>query len=63
VIFGPGSGGWSITVTPTFQDHGFFIRGDFSFVQATSYTLGDGFGPLGMNRTQPRGEIEAGFMF
>jgi hypothetical protein len=63
LIFGPGSGGWSVTVTPTFQDHGFFIRGDFSLVQATSCTPGDGFGPLGMNRTQPRGEIEAGFMF
>lgn len=63
LIFGPGSGGWSITVTPTFQDHGFFIRGEFSLVQATSYTPGDAFGPLGMNRTQPRGDIEAGFMF
>jgi Putative beta-barrel porin-2, OmpL-like. bbp2 len=63
LIFRPGSGGWSITVTPTFQDHGFFIRGDFSFVQATSYTPGDGFGHLGMNRNQPRGELEAGFMF
>ncbi len=63
LIFGPGSGGWSVTVTPTFQDHGFFIRGDFSFVQATSYTPGDGFGRQGMDRTQPRGELEAGFMF
>lgn len=63
LIFGPGSAGWSITVTPTFQDHGFFVRGDFSFVQATSYTPGDGFGRLGTNRNQPRGELEAGFMF
>ncbi|MGI8958231.1 MAG: outer membrane beta-barrel protein [Bryobacteraceae bacterium] len=63
LIFGPGSGAWSITLTPTFQDHGFFIRGEFSILRATSYTPGDGFGALGMNRTQPRGEIEAGFMF
>ncbi len=63
LLFGPGSAGWSITVTPTFQDHGFFIRGDFSFVQATRYTSGDGFGRLGMNRDQPRGMLETGFMF
>jgi hypothetical protein len=63
LLFGPGSGGWSITVTPTFQDRGFFVRGEFSLVQATSYTPGDGFGVLGMSRTQARGVIEAGFMF
>ena len=63
LIFGPGSGGWAFTLTPTFQDHGFFIRGDFSIVQATNMTPGDGFGPRGLERTQPRGEIEAGFMF
>ncbi len=63
LLFGPGSGGWSITVTPTFQDHDFFIRGEFSFVQATSYTPGNGFGHLGMSPNQPRGEFEAGFLF
>ncbi len=63
LIFGPGSGGWSVTLTPTFQDHGFFVRGDFSFVQATHFTPGDGFGPLGMNQSQARGVLEAGFMF
>ncbi|MBZ5564305.1 MAG: porin [Acidobacteriia bacterium] len=63
LLFGPGSGGWSVTLTPAFQDHGFFVRGDFSFVQATHFTPGDGFGPLGMNRSQPRGQLEAGFMF
>jgi hypothetical protein len=63
LLYGPGSGAWSITVIPTFQDHGFFVRGDFSFVQVTHYTPGDGFGPNGMNRNQPRGMIETGFMF
>jgi hypothetical protein len=63
LMYGPGSGAWSITLTPTFQDHGFFVRGEFSFVRATSFTPGDGFGPNGMNRAQPRGMIEAGFMF
>lgn len=63
LIFGPGSGGWSVTLTPTFQEHGLFVRGDFSFVQATNLTPGYGFGPLGMNRSQFRGQVEAGFMF
>lgn len=63
LLYGPGSGGWSVTLTPTFQDHGFFVRGEFSLVQAVGYTPGDGFGPQGLNRTQPRGLLEAGFMF
>jgi hypothetical protein len=63
LLFGPGSAGWSFTVTPTFQDHDFFIRGEFAFVRATRYTPGDAFGALGMNQNQPRGTIEAGFLF
>lgn len=63
LLYGPGSGAWSITVTPTFQDHAFFIRGEFSFVRATSFTPGNGFGSSGMDKTQPRGAIEAGFIF
>lgn len=63
LVFGPGSGGWSFTLTPTYQARGFFIRGDIAIVQATNFTPGDGFGSLGLNRTQPRGELEAGFMF
>lgn len=63
LIYGSGSGAWSVTVTPTFQDHGFFVRGEFSVVQATNYTPGSGFGRLGMDQTQPRGAIEVGFMF
>ncbi len=63
LMYGPGSGAWSITLTPTFQDNGFFIRGEFSLVRLTSFTPGDGFGPAGLNRTQPRGMVEAGFMF
>jgi putative OmpL-like beta-barrel porin-2 len=63
LLYGSGSGAWSVTVTPTFQDHAFFIRGEFSFVQATSLTPGDGFGSSGTKRNQPRGAIEAGFIF
>ena len=63
LIFGPGSGSWSITATPTFQDHGLFLRGEFSLVQALDDLPGDAFGPLGMSRTQLRAMLEAGFMF
>jgi hypothetical protein len=63
LLFGPGSAGWSITLTPTFQYQRFFTRGDLSFVGATSPTPGDAFGPTGMSTSQPRGVIEVGFMF
>lgn len=63
LMYGPGSAGWSITATPTWQDNGFFVRGDLSFVRATGYTPGDVFGPTGMNPNQPRAMVEIGFMF
>jgi hypothetical protein len=63
LMYGPGSGGWSATVTPTFQDGGFFVRGDLSFVRATSYTPGYAFGPTGANPNQPRAMAEIGFLF
>ncbi|MGH9407406.1 MAG: outer membrane beta-barrel protein [Terriglobia bacterium] len=63
LLYGPGSGAWAVTITPTYQTHGFFLRADFSLVQAVSITPGDAFGPRGLNRTQPRGMIEAGFLF
>jgi hypothetical protein len=63
LIFGPGSGGWSGTLTPTFQHGGFFVRGDLSFVRATNYTPGFAFGPTGANPNQPRAMAEIGFMF
>ncbi len=63
LMFGPGSAGWSITLTPTLQYQRFFTRGDLSFVRATSFTPGDVFGPTGMNPNQPRGVIEVGILF
>jgi hypothetical protein len=63
LIFGPGSGGWSGTLTPTFQSGGFFVRGDLSFVRALDYTPGFAFGPTGANQNQPRAMAEIGFMF
>ena len=63
LLYGPGSAAWSATLTPTFQYGRFFIRGDLSFVRADSFTPGYAFGPEGTNRNQPRGIIEAGFLF
>jgi hypothetical protein len=63
LLYGAGSAGTSFTVTPTFQTGGFFVRGDFSLVHASSYTKGDVFGPLGLNDNQVRGVIETGFLF
>ncbi len=47
----------------TYRKDGFFLRGEFSIVHATSSTPGDVFGPAGLNVNQPRGLVEAGFMF
>ena len=63
LMYGPGSSATSITVTPTFQYGGFFVRGDFSYVHAFSATPGDAFGPLGISNDQPRGVVEIGFLF
>ncbi|MDA8246917.1 porin [Acidithiobacillus sp.] len=63
LMYGAGSKAWSITVTPTYQDHDFFARAEFSYVQASSYTQGDVFGPQGTNPTQARALVETGFLF
>ena len=51
LMFGPGSSGTSVTVTPTFQVGGFFARTDLAWVHASSFTPGDVFGPAGVNET------------
>ncbi len=63
LMYGPGSSGTSITLTPTFQYGGFFVRGDLSWVHASNTTPGDVFGPTGVNQDQPRAVAEIGFMF
>jgi hypothetical protein len=63
LLYGPGSGAWSITLTPTVQYKRFFTRGDLSLVRATSITPGDAFGSAGRDQNQPRGVIEVGFLF
>lgn len=63
LLYGPGSAAWSATLTPTYQHKRFFTRADLAWVRANSITPGATFGPEGINRNQPRGVIEAGFMF
>ena len=63
LLYGPGSNAFAFTVTPTYQKGGFFIRAEGSVAHARSFTAGDAFGTLGLNATQTRGVIEAGFLF
>lgn len=63
LMYGPGSAGTSVTVTPTFQHHGFFIRGDLSWVHVSDIAPGAAFGRSGMNANQPRAAAEFGFIF
>ena len=63
LLYGPGSAAWSITGTPTFQRQRFFVRGDVSYVRATSITPGAAFGTDGTKQDQPRGLLEVGFLF
>ena len=63
LMYGPGSAGTSFTVTPTYQQGGFFIRGDIAWVHVSSLTPGLGFGPNGTNANQFRAAAEFGFVF
>jgi len=63
LLFGPGSNGTSVTISPTFQKGGFFVRGDLSWVHAGSFTPGFVFGGLGDQDNQFRAVAEFGFIF
>lgn len=63
LMYGPGSAGTSVTVTPTFQYKGFFVRGDLAWVHVRDITPGAAFGRSGMNTNQPRAAAEIGFIF
>ncbi len=63
LLYGPGSSALSGTITPTYQSGGFYMRGDLSWVHASSYTPGDAFGSVGMSSDQPRAMAEIGFIF
>jgi Putative beta-barrel porin-2, OmpL-like. bbp2 len=63
LLYGPGSGAFAFTVTPTYRKDAFFLRGDLAIVHATDSTPGFAFGTSGTSVNQPRGVLEAGFMF
>ena len=63
LLYGPGSGAFGFTVTPTYHKDAFFMRADVAIVHATDMTAGAGFGSAGLSANQPRGVLEAGFMF
>jgi hypothetical protein len=63
LIFGPGSDAWSLTVTPTYQQSIFFVRGELSYVGASSTSGGAAFGHSGKVNDQERVLAEAGILF
>jgi len=60
--FGSGSAGTTITVTPTYQKGGLYLRGDLAWVDALNSTKGDVFGPKGTDTSQFRAVLEFGFI-
>lgn len=63
LLYGPGSRAWSLTVTPTWQQGRFFVRGEGSLVKAADIVSGFAFGRSGNATTQARFLIEAGVLF
>jgi hypothetical protein len=63
VLYGAGSNAGSLTLTPTYQQGIWFIRGEGSVVHAFSSTEGLAFGKNGNATTQVRGMIETGILF
>ena len=61
--FGAGSAGTTVTVTPTYQKAGWFVRGDLATVHASNYTSGSVFGSAGTKADQFRAVLEFGFIF
>lgn len=63
LVYGPGSGAWSLTLTPTWQKGIIFVRGEGSYVRAHDVVRGFGLGPDFDERSQVRGLIEGGILF
>ncbi|HVC53610.1 MAG TPA: outer membrane beta-barrel protein [Stellaceae bacterium] len=61
--YGPGSSAWSLTLTPTYQQGIFFVRGEGSIVQVSDTTPGSAFGKSGNAKTQGRVMLETGILF
>jgi len=63
LIYGPGSGAWSMTVTPTWQKGVVFVRGECSYVRAFKTEPGFALGSDFNSKSQVRGLLEAGIVF
>lgn len=63
LLYGPRSKAWSLTVTPTYQQGVFFLRGEASYVTAVSAVPGFAFGLDGLHRHQARFAGEIGMLF
>jgi putative OmpL-like beta-barrel porin-2 len=63
LLFGPGSGAFSFTFTPTYQWSYYFARAEFSWVKANSITSGDALGPSLNGNSQTRVLLETGILF
>jgi Putative beta-barrel porin-2, OmpL-like. bbp2 len=63
LLYGPGSKAWSLTITPSYQSGPLFIRGEVSWVGASSTTSGSAFGTSGTSTSQTRFAIETGILF
>ena len=61
--YGAGSSAFSFTLTPTYQEGIYFIRGEGSIVQVSSNAPGAAFGKSGNDKTQGRFLVEAGLIF
>jgi hypothetical protein len=62
LLYGPGSEAWSFTVSPTYQNKNFFVRGELSYVGTRKTAPGLVFGRDGNKGTQSRAVIELGFL-
>ena len=62
-MYGPGSGAWSLTVTPTYQMNMFFGRAEASYTRATKAVAGSAFGSGGNDKAQTRLLFETGVLF
>ncbi|WP_248919953.1 porin [Pseudomonas entomophila] len=63
LLYGPGSGAWSLTATPSYRSGPFFARAELAYVKAESTAEGSAFGDNGNQRDQVRALVETGLMF
>lgn len=61
--YGPGSRAWTLSVTPTWQNGGLFVRAECSWVRIMNGAAGDEFGTLGDQPIQTRVLLQTGVMF